>query len=207
MKGQRLNIKRLEEVANLYVQMGTLQAAGELLGVTRERVRQILARGRALGLHNIWPGEERRAVKVAEDEAKAEERAEQAWERDPVRRLYELSRELGYVPSTTTLQWGHGRTGGKHGFHAGPYYAILAALRKRGVRAPDMLDEISAITGLPRERRQHDWAPTRCTDHGDNRFPSGGCRVCHALSYQRRGKPMWPKQRAVLAALGLLNTG
>ncbi len=42
-------VERLKHVHQLYEDLGTLEAAGRVIGVTRERVRQILVKGSRLG--------------------------------------------------------------------------------------------------------------------------------------------------------------
>lgn len=46
---------RLRAVFNLYEELGTLEEVGKRMGITRERVRQLLARGTALGLFEYRP--------------------------------------------------------------------------------------------------------------------------------------------------------
>lgn len=43
-------LERLQTIYNLYKQLGTLEAVGKQIGVTRERVRQLLAQGDRIGL-------------------------------------------------------------------------------------------------------------------------------------------------------------
>lgn len=50
-------VGRLNEVYRLYEQEGTLEAVGRRIGVTRERVRQLLVKGSQLGLFNYKPFE------------------------------------------------------------------------------------------------------------------------------------------------------
>ena len=50
-------VDRLRRVHELYRNLGTLEAAGKELGVTRERVRQLLVRGAQLGLFKYKPFE------------------------------------------------------------------------------------------------------------------------------------------------------
>lgn len=52
---QELLFKRIREAHKLYTEKGTLEAAGRVLGVTRERVRQMLAKGSNLGLFEYKP--------------------------------------------------------------------------------------------------------------------------------------------------------
>lgn len=48
-------LERLHEVYNLYKEKGTLEAVGRQIGVTRERVRQLLVQGSKLGLFEYRP--------------------------------------------------------------------------------------------------------------------------------------------------------
>ena len=48
-------VARLNEIHRLYEQEGTLEAVGRKIGVTRERVRQLLAKGSKLGLFDYKP--------------------------------------------------------------------------------------------------------------------------------------------------------
>ena len=48
-------VERLQDVHRLYKDLGTLAAVGEKIGVTRERVRQLLEKGTKLGLFEYKP--------------------------------------------------------------------------------------------------------------------------------------------------------
>lgn len=48
-------VKRLKHVHKLYEDLGTLEAAGRVIGVTRERIRQLLVKGSHLGLFEYKP--------------------------------------------------------------------------------------------------------------------------------------------------------
>jgi hypothetical protein len=50
-------IERLQTTYNLYKQVGTLEAVGKQVGVTRERVRQLLVQGDRMGLFKYIPYE------------------------------------------------------------------------------------------------------------------------------------------------------
>jgi hypothetical protein len=50
-------VERLKHVHQLYEDLGTLEAAGKAIGVTRERVRQLLVKGSQLGLFEYKPFE------------------------------------------------------------------------------------------------------------------------------------------------------
>ena len=50
-------VERLKHVHQLYEDLGTLEAAGRVIGVTRERVRQLLVKGSRLGLFEYKPFE------------------------------------------------------------------------------------------------------------------------------------------------------
>lgn len=50
-------LERLQTIYNLYKQLGTLEAVGKQIGVTRERVRQLLAQGDRIGLFEYNPRE------------------------------------------------------------------------------------------------------------------------------------------------------
>lgn len=50
-------IERLQSIYNLYKQVETLEAVGKQVGVTRERVRQLLAQGDRMGLFEYNPRE------------------------------------------------------------------------------------------------------------------------------------------------------
>jgi predicted transcriptional regulator len=50
-------VERLNHVHRLYEDLGTLEAAGRVIGVTRERVRQLLVKGTRLGLFEYKPFE------------------------------------------------------------------------------------------------------------------------------------------------------
>src|SRR4249919_1059685 len=48
-------IERLQRIHKLYKELGTLEAVGKHVGLTRERVRQLLAKGRDMGLFEYKP--------------------------------------------------------------------------------------------------------------------------------------------------------
>lgn len=50
-------VERLQAIYNLYKQVGTLEAVGKQVGVTRERVRQLLTQGDRIGLFEYNPRE------------------------------------------------------------------------------------------------------------------------------------------------------
>ena len=50
-------IERLRTIHELYEQLGTLEAVGKQVGLTRERVRQLLAKGKNIGLFEYNPHE------------------------------------------------------------------------------------------------------------------------------------------------------
>lgn len=50
-------IERLRSIHKLYKELGTLEAVGEQVGLTRERVRQLLVKGRGIGLFEYKPYE------------------------------------------------------------------------------------------------------------------------------------------------------
>ena len=50
-------IERLRAIHELYGQLGTLEAVGKQVGLTRERVRQLLAKGKKIGLFEYNPHE------------------------------------------------------------------------------------------------------------------------------------------------------
>lgn len=50
-------IERLRNIHNLYEQLGTLEAVGKQVGLTRERVRQLLSKGKKIGLFEYNPRE------------------------------------------------------------------------------------------------------------------------------------------------------
>lgn len=50
-------IERLRTIHNLYGQLGTLEAVGKQVGLTRERVRQLLTKGKKIGLFEYNPRE------------------------------------------------------------------------------------------------------------------------------------------------------
>lgn len=52
---QELLFQKLKEAHRLYVERGSLEAAGKQLGITRERVRQLLVKGTRLGLFEYKP--------------------------------------------------------------------------------------------------------------------------------------------------------
>lgn len=52
-----IRIERLQTIHNLYKQLGTLEAVGEQVGLTRERIRQLLAQGDKIGLFKYSPRE------------------------------------------------------------------------------------------------------------------------------------------------------
>lgn len=50
-------IERLQKIHKLYEQFGTLEAVGAHVGLSRERVRQLLSKGKKMGLFNYSPRE------------------------------------------------------------------------------------------------------------------------------------------------------
>lgn len=48
--GQPSKVERLREIHRLYLEKGTLEAVGRTIGLSRERVRQLLVRGVRIGL-------------------------------------------------------------------------------------------------------------------------------------------------------------
>jgi hypothetical protein len=194
------NPERTREVETLYEALGTLQAVGDHLGISRERVRQILAIGRQNGTTTVIP----RLAQLEQTKRKRESVWEAQSERknalDPIRGLYELAANLGYVPSTTTLQWGSEPGAQQRGMR-GPYYALYQrlyhALSRSGLGVRAFLDEVSEITGLPCERRPHDWS-RRCSHPESERYPSGNCRICFARWKIRTEKRVSPAERAAL---------
>jgi hypothetical protein len=55
--GPSVAIERLQSIHKLYKELGTLEAVGEHVGLTRERVRQLLSKGRGIGLFEYKPYE------------------------------------------------------------------------------------------------------------------------------------------------------
>lgn len=55
MPSQPSKLKRLHEVHRLYREKGTLAAVGRTMGLSRERVRQLLVRGAEIGLFEYMP--------------------------------------------------------------------------------------------------------------------------------------------------------
>ena len=55
--GPSAAIERLQRIHKLYKELGTLEAVGEQVGLTRERVRQLLVKGRDIGLFEYKPYE------------------------------------------------------------------------------------------------------------------------------------------------------
>ena len=55
--GPSAAIERLQRIHKLYKELGTLEAVGKHVGLTRERVRQLLAKGRDMGLFEYKPCE------------------------------------------------------------------------------------------------------------------------------------------------------
>jgi len=56
----RLN--RLKQAHTLYLEHATLAATGKVMGITRERVRQLLTRGQALGLFLYTPNKRKKSL-------------------------------------------------------------------------------------------------------------------------------------------------
>ncbi|MCK4386321.1 MAG: hypothetical protein KAW52_08670 [candidate division Zixibacteria bacterium] len=56
--------QRIFIIRRLYDQLGTLQAVAEEVGITRERVRQIIVDGKELGLFKTVPSSRRREFGV-----------------------------------------------------------------------------------------------------------------------------------------------
>jgi len=54
-KASKSKVGRLLEAYNLYKEKGTLEAVGKEMGLTRERVRQLLVKGTQLGLYEYKP--------------------------------------------------------------------------------------------------------------------------------------------------------
>ena len=50
-------VERLRTIHNLYMQLGTLDAVGKHVGLTRERIRQLLNKGKKIGLFEYNPRE------------------------------------------------------------------------------------------------------------------------------------------------------
>lgn len=55
VRNQELLFKKLKEAHKLYVEKGSLEAVGKYMGITRERVRQLLVQGTRLGLFEYRP--------------------------------------------------------------------------------------------------------------------------------------------------------
>jgi hypothetical protein len=134
-------VERARSVSQLYADLGTLQAVGDRLGITRERVRQILNQAARYGVA-VRTTAERNAEQHAKHEARiaitraGTRLARQAREDEWHSRLIFVCRRLGYVPSGKWLIRNERNL-----------YAWMG--RNGGVRA--LLDRVAVDTGLPRQ--------------------------------------------------------
>ena len=55
VSGRLSKVERLREIHRLYLEKGTLEAVGRTIGLSRERVRQLLVRGAKIGLFEYDP--------------------------------------------------------------------------------------------------------------------------------------------------------
>jgi hypothetical protein len=87
--GPSAAIERLQRIHKLYKELGTLEAVGEQVGLTRERVRQLLVKGRGIGLFEYKPYE---YPCISKDKLIGD---------------YMYSSNLGYVAKINQISWNY----------------------------------------------------------------------------------------------------